>query len=494
MDARIRVSFQDTLAPLRGASPGCALRACLVGQSWQKPPRLNGSGKAWKVSALASQHSPIKNGARGNGASHARYIAGEGKFAERDDVAYLEDGNLPDWAKDAEEFFAAADEHERGDYTRKLKNKDGEEYTKTIKGRAYKEMEVAIPREAPDPVKWAKDFARESIGNKHPYRLAVHDKEASDGGRNVHMHLMFSTRTMDGHQRDKETFFKRAAAPYRDRKTKELMPANPAKGGAKKSEYWDSQVAIHDHRARFERAVQRVAPEFKMQRSDAPEQKIGPKLSKAGPEYERQREERAANVSELREAKRERRDIDAEIKREQEIESRLTKAKEAGELERKQSAPQSQIIDTGTDIEQAKREQAKPRSNTDELFAQLLNQRQEREASRKDKENPLSDILQKWQAKADEARPKPEEPTHDKEKSKMFQPLSQDGAEAPKQEQAQQAQEQARDQQQAQPQQAQEQPQQQPERSRTDDLFAQLEKQQKEREQRDRDGGPELSR
>lgn len=403
---------------------------------------------------MASQHSPIKNGARGNGASHARYIAGEGKFAERDDVVYMEDGNLPEWAKDAEEFFAAADEYERGDHTRKCKNKDGEEYTKTIKGRAYKEMEVAIPREAPDPVKWAKDFARESIGNKHPYRLAVHDKEASDGGRNVHMHLMFSTRTMDGHQRDKETFFKRAAAPYRDRKTKELMPANPAKGGAKKSEYWDSQVAVHEHRARFERAVQRVAPEFKMQRSEAPEQKIGPKLAKAGPEYERQREERAANVSELREAKRERRDIDAEIKR----------------------------------------EQAKPRSNTDELFAQLLGQRQEREASKKEKENPFADLLQQRQERAEQARPKPEEPTHEKEKSKMFQPLAQDGAEAPKQEQAQQAQEQAQGQQQAQPQQAQEQPQQQPERSRTDELFAQLEKQQQEREQRDRDGGPELSR
>lgn len=443
---------------------------------------------------MASQHSPIKNGARGNGASHARYIAGEGKFAERDDVVYMEDGNLPEWAKDAEEFFAAADEYERGDHTRKCKTKDGQEYERTIKGRAYKEMEVAIPREAPDPVKWAKDFARESIGNKHPYRLAVHDKEASDGGRNVHMHLMFSTRTMDGHQRDKETFFKRAAAPYRDRKTKELMPANPAKGGAKKSEYWDSQVAVHEHRARFERAVQRVAPEFKMQRSEAPEQKIGPKLAKAGPEYERQREERAANVSELREAKRERRDIDAEIKREQEIENRLTKAKEAGELERKQAAPQSQVIDTGTDIEQAKREQAKPRSNTDELFAQLLNQRQEREASKKEKENPFADLLQQRQERAEQARPKPEEPTHEKEKSKMFQPLAQDGAEAPKQEQAQQAQEQAQGQQQAQPQQAQEQPQQQPERSRTDELFAQLEKQSQEREQRDRDGGPELSR
>lgn len=450
---------------------------------------------------MAIQHVSVKNGARGSGAKHANYIAGNDRFSERDDVRHVEDGNLPEWAKDAADFFAAADEYERGDSKKTLRDKhknpildeDGNPVTKTVKGRAYKEIEVAIPREAKDPVQWAKDYTREMIGDKHPYRLAVHEKEASDGGKNTHFHLMFSTREMDGYKRDRETFFKRANTGTYKRDGKTYQHA-PGSGGARKAAFWNSRDSVKHVRAAFERHVQRVEPGFKLERSDAPEPKIGPKLKKAGPEYEQQREERAAVVAELREAKRERRDIDAEIKREQEIENRLTKAKEAGELERKQAAPQSRIIDTGTDIEQAKREQAKPRSNTDELFAQLLNQRQEREASKKEKENPFADLLQQRQERAEQARPKPEELTHEKEKSKMFQPLAQDGAEAPKQEQAQQAQEQGQEQQQAQPQQAQEQPQQQPERSRTDELFAQLEKQAQEREQRDRDGGPELSR
>ena len=421
---------------------------------------------------LASQHHPIKNGARGNGAKHARYIAGEGPFSARDDVLLVQDGNLPEWAKNAEEFFAAADEHERGDYSRKCKTKEGQEYIKTIKGRAYKEMEIAIPREAPDPVEWAKNLARESIGNQHPYRLAVHDKAAADGGRNVHMHLMFSTRTMDGHSRDKETFFKRAAAPYRDRKTKELIQPEPSRGGAKKSAYWDSQIAVHEHRARFERHVQRVAPEFKLERSDAPEQKIGPKLMRAGPEYERQRVDRSENVTELREAKRERRDIDAEIKREKEIEDQLMQAKAIGEAERKQAAPAS-LIDLGTDIDAARRErQAKPRGRTDDLFAQLEAKRRAREGQEKDKENPLSDFLQQWRVKTNEARQKPDEPPQKPAWQKEQKTMENQEHAAPEQGQSIDPPP--------------------PQRSRTDELFAQLERQRQERDDRDRDSGPEL--
>ncbi|MFX6759333.1 mobilization protein, partial [Acinetobacter baumannii] len=91
------------------------------------------------------------------------------KYADRDDVRAVIDGNLPAWAGgDARRFFAAADANER-------KN-----------GRAYLEVEAAIPREAADPVAWALTFAQQLRGERFPYRLAVHDREAGDGGRNVH--------------------------------------------------------------------------------------------------------------------------------------------------------------------------------------------------------------------------------------------------------------------------------------------------------------------
>jgi len=245
---------------------------------------------------LASPHCKVKNGARGNGAKHALYVAGEGKYADRDDVMHMEDGNLPKWASNAVEFFKAADEHERAN------------------GRVYKEVEAAIPREAKDPVKWAQDYARELLGDDHPYRLAVHDKKAQDGGRNVHMHLMFSTRTMDGHDREPKHFFQNAA---RRKNGAELTPEQVAKGGARKSEYWNDRKSVKGTRATFERNVQRVAPEFKLKRSEAPEPKIGPELKHAPPQYEEGREQRVAGVSELRAAKRQRAELDKEIEREE---------------------------------------------------------------------------------------------------------------------------------------------------------------------------------
>lgn len=263
---------------------------------------------------MAIQHVSIKNGSRGSGGKHARYVAGEGRYGDRDDVVYFEDGNLPKWAPNAEEFFSAADELERGDYTKKLKTIDGIKYEKHIKGRSYKEVEAAIPRESKDPVQWAKDYARDLLGNQHPYRLAVHDKAAGGGGRNAHIHLMFSTRTMDGHDRTKEDFFKRAASAYRHPKTKELVQRDPASGGAGKSKYWNSRESIDKTREKFEHHVQRVVPDFKMERSDTPEPKMGPALKNASKEYKDKREERTAGVANLRSLKMVREIIDSEIK------------------------------------------------------------------------------------------------------------------------------------------------------------------------------------
>jgi hypothetical protein len=245
---------------------------------------------------LASPHCKVKNGARGNGEKHALYVGGDGKYGDRNDVAHVEDGNLPKWASNAVEFFKAADDHERAN------------------GRVYKEVEAAIPREAKDPVKWAQDYAKELLGDEHPYRLAIHDKQAQDGGRNVHMHLMFSTRTMDGYNREPKHFFKNGAPR---KKGKELTPEQIAKGGARKSDYWNAREAVPKTRAAFELNVQRVAPEFRLKRSDAPEPKIGPVLKYSPQKYEEGREQRVADVYELRTLKKERAALDKEIELEE---------------------------------------------------------------------------------------------------------------------------------------------------------------------------------
>lgn len=61
--------------------------------------------------------------------------------------------------------------------------------------------------------------------NKFYYSLVIHDKQKSaiSGERNLHCHLMFCEREIDGIERDAKTFFKR----YNSK--------NPTLGGARKS-------------------------------------------------------------------------------------------------------------------------------------------------------------------------------------------------------------------------------------------------------------------
>jgi hypothetical protein len=281
---------------------------------------------------LAIQHICIKNGPRGSGEKHARYVAGIGPGNEREDLVHLEDGNLPKWAPDAEKFFAVADKYERDPHPKIKKSFDGTQYEKIVRGRAYKEVEAAIPREAKDPIQWAKDYVRDLLGDQHAYRLAVHDKAAGGGGRNVHMHLMFSTRIMDCHDREAARFFKRANNGTYTIKG-EIRHHAPGSGGAAKSKYWDSQKAIYETREKFERHVQRVAPDFKMERSDAPEPKMGPALKNAGKEYSARRDDRMTDVAHLRSLKMVRGIIDSEIKLERERERKVENpASETDEL------------------------------------------------------------------------------------------------------------------------------------------------------------------
>lgn len=170
---------------------------------------------------MASQHFSVKNGKIGRGQKHASYIAGQGKYAEKADVIFVADVNMPWWARDGADFFGVADRMERDN------------------GRTYTEFEFAIPREIVDPIAYAKKFAAETLASNHPYRLAVHDKQASDGGRNIHAHLMFTERKLDGVERDADQFFRRA------------NPKFPQKGGAAKDRKWHEKHMVENMRKTY---------------------------------------------------------------------------------------------------------------------------------------------------------------------------------------------------------------------------------------------------
>jgi hypothetical protein len=217
---------------------------------------------------MSSPHVSMKSGKAGKGSAHASYIAGVGKYADREDVIEMIDRNMPMWAKDGADFFAAADKFERAN------------------GRTYTEIEAAIPREVADPIAYAIEYAEKLLGTDHPYRLAVHDKLAADGGRNVHMHLMLSERKLDGIEREREQFFKRASAPYRDRKTKQMMPSDPTKGGAAKDRRWNERTNVQVVRDGWQEFAKAHGIDLDLRSNaakglGAPEPKLGPEHPRA---------------------------------------------------------------------------------------------------------------------------------------------------------------------------------------------------------------------
>jgi hypothetical protein len=115
---------------------------------------------------------------------------------------------MPEWAAhNPANFWNAADERERAN------------------GSAYREIEVALPRELDQEQRRAlvEDFVRQELGDRHAYQWAIHTpKAALEKGEQPHAHIMYSERLRDGIERDPEQYFKRYNAK------------NPEKGGAQK--------------------------------------------------------------------------------------------------------------------------------------------------------------------------------------------------------------------------------------------------------------------
>ncbi len=167
---------------------------------------------------------------------------------------------MPSWAtQNPLDFWDAADTFERAN------------------AQVYSEFEIALPRELNDEqhLKLVKAFVAAEIGEKHPYTLAIHDVKAMDGGSNPHVHVMFTTRALDGIERPKERFFKRANSKH------------PEQGGAKKDRSWQPKERLLELRESWEThcnsALKRAGCETLIDRRTLKEQGIErqpePKLS-----------------------------------------------------------------------------------------------------------------------------------------------------------------------------------------------------------------------
>ena len=154
-------------------------------------------------------------------AAHAQYIARDGQYQQRGGLELVESGNMPEFAREnPHSFWEAADAFER-------KN-----------GRAYTELQIALPRElAPsERHELARETARELLGERFAYTLAVHTPLAKDNIEQPHMHLMFSERVVT--TRTLNPFLKSSSSSAMERRktlsgTRGISPWKYARSGSR---------------------------------------------------------------------------------------------------------------------------------------------------------------------------------------------------------------------------------------------------------------------
>lgn len=195
---------------------------------------------------MATYHLKVKNGLKGTGLKHAQYIERDdsyvssysvsengghydyitraNRYSHKQDLVAAESGNLPVWAKTADDFWAAADKYERAN------------------GRTYRELEISLPRELTDSqnIELIRQLVKDVLGSRSfTYTWAYHKPIAADGEENPHVHLMFSEREHDGIPRNAWQFFRR------------YNTKNPHLGGAKKNRYFGSRMFVSSVREQW---------------------------------------------------------------------------------------------------------------------------------------------------------------------------------------------------------------------------------------------------
>ena len=150
------------------------------------------------------------------------------KDVKYDDFIFAESVNMPDFANnDPHIFWKSVSENEFISYNE------------------FREIEFTLPHELTieENIELAQKFAGEVLGNKHPYTLAIHSKPSSEENiNNIHCHIIFSERELDGIERNEEQFFKR------------YNTKNTEKGGAKKVD-WSRLNKLYYVRQTWERVA-----------------------------------------------------------------------------------------------------------------------------------------------------------------------------------------------------------------------------------------------
>lgn len=136
-----------------------------------------------------------------------------------DDFLYGENINMPSFAQDDPKYFWECNE-----------------LYESVNANHFRTIEFSLPHELSDKenIELATNYAKKLFGENYVYSLAVHSKPSEDPDkRNIHCHIMFYERELDGIERKEEYFFKKANSK------------NPSSGGAKRNRDWQKYKKLY---------------------------------------------------------------------------------------------------------------------------------------------------------------------------------------------------------------------------------------------------------
>src|ERR1041384_4456701 len=120
--------------------------------------------------------------------AHVTAMLRESEKAQcREDLIDKDWANLPWWANDSPSaFFAAAEQYEGANR------------------RLATTWEIALPREMTTSQRGGlvREFLHMQFDTHYIYAWAIHESQATDGGTNPHVHVLFSSRRLDGIPRE----------------------------------------------------------------------------------------------------------------------------------------------------------------------------------------------------------------------------------------------------------------------------------------------------
>ena len=149
------------------------------------------------------------------------------KDSKYDDFLFGQNINMPDFAsEDPKLFWESCENYERAN------------------ANTFRTIDFSLPTELSDEenIELATRFAEELFGDKFVYSMAVHSKPSGvQSIQNIHCHIMFSERKLDGIERDPKEFFKR------------FNRKNPQLGGCEKIDEWTAYSKLYYIRQTWER-------------------------------------------------------------------------------------------------------------------------------------------------------------------------------------------------------------------------------------------------